>query len=184
MQEEVFYKVTNEDYTEWCKHNRKWLKENRPDVLNCDHSTEKHEYFFKTKKDAWKFFEKSITEHYMRDFWFDFGWNDKYVFSTHFDEGGETHTVLEKWEGFDQDVELGWEFKDVVYHSLKELREAYPAFEGQFKRTDEYYIPSAEGNAWLYGRTVWDNDPEEEEPEEIEEEPVQEIPQNNTDLPF
>lgn len=98
------------------------------------------EHIFGSKEEAWLFFEKDLQEHGKRDFWDYVDWNDNCVVSTHYDEGGWTHVWIEKWDGFDEDVRLSWEYDGTKYKSLKELWKEVPIFHGEFMTTDRPYI--------------------------------------------
>lgn len=100
------------------------------------------EHIFPTKEEAWLFFEKDLQEHGERDFWENVAWNEDCVVSVHIDEGGWTHAWIEKWEGFDEDVEMAWEFNGVKYKSLKSLWEEVPEFKGHYMEEDRPYILS------------------------------------------
>lgn len=97
---------------------------------------------FTSKKDAWEYFYNLIGEHAMgRDFWGHFGWDDKIVETINWDEAGYCNGILYKWDGFDNDIEIGWKYNEVVYHSHKELIDAFPEyFEGYDLETDKPFI--------------------------------------------
>ena len=100
---------------------------------------------FKSKRDAWNYFYNMVGENRVRDFWIWFGWDEKYVESVNMDEGGYSNVILYKWEGFDNDVELGWEYDGKLYHSVKELVNAFPQyFEGAEFETDRPFIRGEE----------------------------------------
>lgn len=87
------------------------------------------EIFFNTKAEAWQWFNKSIAPEYRgKDFFAYFGWNEREVVSTHYAEGGDYCCAIQKWEGFDDDVEIAWEFNGTLHHSVKELANAYPQY--------------------------------------------------------
>ena len=98
------------------------------------------EHIFGTKEDAWLFFQNELQEHSRRDFWDYVDWNDDVVVSTHYDEGGWTHVWIEKWDGFDEDVKVSWEYDGVKYKSLKELWKEVPIFQGNYMETDRPWI--------------------------------------------
>lgn len=102
-------------------------------------------YLFNTKSAAFDFFMESIAEHYRgKDFWASVDWNDIVVSSFHFDEEGSNTLTLYKWENFDKDVEFAWEYKGTKYHTLEELWENEPQFEGETMETDKPLIRSKE----------------------------------------
>lgn len=104
-------------------------------------------YLFETKNAAFKFFEESLAEHYRgKDFWSDVDWNDISVSSIHFDECGANSLILFKWEGFDNDIELAWEYNDKKYHTIKDLWDNEPKFVGETMETDRPFIRSKDGN--------------------------------------
>lgn len=100
-------------------------------TYNVSSSIETEELYFENKEDAWAFFTKEISEHGMyRDFWSDFDWDAKHVASIHWDEGGSTYAVLDKWDDFDKDIELCWVYEGRRYYSREELIKEQPQFEG------------------------------------------------------
>jgi hypothetical protein len=108
--EEIFYIV---------RENEEWREGNA-------YVQDERIYNYKTKRDAFQHFLKSVQEHYKRDFWDAIGWSDEIVWTTHSDEAGYTECILEKWDGFDKDVEFGWEYNGKVYKTAKALSRAYP----------------------------------------------------------
>lgn len=139
------------------------------------YSTSKDTFLYKTKEDAWKYFEEQLplmvnycTSH--------LDWDDKYVeFSI--SDYDRYNYLLYKWEGFDDDVEIGWEYDGKVFHSYNELWEAYPIFEGCYMYCDKPYIFSKDGkeHAKLVTYTKWEN-PEHFRPKGLSE--------KDNDLPF
>lgn len=100
------------------------------------------------KRDAWDEFELSIAEHYHgKDFWRDFNWNDNLVESVHDAEDGYNICVLRKWDGFDDDVRLGWSVDGETYNSLEQLWKERPDFDGCSKETDVPYILNKDSTA-------------------------------------
>lgn len=105
---------------------------------------------YEDKETAWNDFSESIGEHFRKDFWDDFDWNDILVESIHFDEAGYNTCILHKWEGFDEDVSLAWKVGNTRYKSLKELWEALPEFKDHHKVCDVPYIDSSDGEKIAY----------------------------------
>ena len=102
---------------------------------------------FTDKFDAWKHFNASIFPYWgNRDFLEDIDWNDELLVTAHMDEGGCNNCILYKWEGFDDDIEIGWEYNGVLYRNLRELWKAYPQyFNGIGLWEDSLYIQGNEG---------------------------------------
>ena len=110
---------------------------------DCNYAeVESSERIFKTKEESWLHFEKDICEFGVtgRDFWGGIWWDDKGVASTHYDEGGSSMVWIEKWEGFDDDIQTSWEYKGVKYKSLEDLWETEPIFNGCYMETDRPWI--------------------------------------------
>ena len=104
-------------------------------------------YLFETKSAAFKFFEESIAEHYRgKDFWDDVYWDDISVSSSHSDECGASSLILFKWEGFDNDIELAWEYNGKKYHSIEDLWDNEPKFSEERMETDKPFIRSKDGD--------------------------------------
>lgn len=124
------------------------------DVTNCFGSNEigykynakegrmTEEYFFDSKEAAWTFFEAHAYG--IGAFWTGFEWDWKSVYSYHMDEGGYFSVILDKWEDFDKDVEMYWEYNDKKYYSLEELWEL-PQFLHRYKVDDVDWIDSIDG---------------------------------------
>lgn len=100
------------------------------------------ERIFASKEEAWLFFYNHICGSLGRDFWDYVDWNDNCVVSTFYDGGGWTHMWIEKWDGFDKDVEVSWEYDGKRYKSIKDLWKGAPIFEGRWQETDEGFIRS------------------------------------------
>ena len=114
-------------------------------IEGCAETRSRKTYYFKTKKTAWDFFKQSLTEWYGgRDFWADLNFDDVKIESSHWDEGGSNTLCLYKWEDFDNDVLIGWEYNGEVMY-LNELWADYPIFEGKHMETDEPFIRSKDG---------------------------------------
>lgn len=158
-----FYKVVDLDYTDWTSYTDKFFEKYDSDKKNCDHTKSKLEHFFEDKKEAWIYFEKSIFEYYGgRDFWGGIGWDDKYIETYHWDEGGSNTCRLRKWKGFDDDVKVRWCYDGKLFNSYKELWKAYPIFAGRYMETDMPIVRAKdlENVAILYVETIWDSEEE------------------------
>lgn len=109
------------------------------------------EHIFGSKEEAWFFFEEDLC-YGRRDWWDEVVWTDDYVVSTLYDEGGWTHVWIEKWDGFDNDIEFSWKYNDIKYKSLKDLWEAVPIFQGHHMTTDKPWISvlDRETNTWFH----------------------------------
>lgn len=84
---------------------------------------------FRDKVDAWKHFNASVFPYWgKRDFLEDIDWNDEFLVTAHMDEGGCNNCILYKWEGFDDDIEIGWEYNGVLYRNLRELWKTHCTF--------------------------------------------------------
>ena len=97
---------------------------------------------FKTKEDAWNYFN---SENWCPHGFYEHGgifWNDDVVCVCNFDQGGGIELWIEKWDGFDDDVQFFWEHRDVKYKDRKELCEAQPQFKGQSFDWDGWFIVS------------------------------------------
>ena len=98
------------------------------------------ERIFQTKEEAWLHFEKEMYSCYDRGWWDSVDWTDDIVV-TSFHDGcslnGEWADIwIEKWDGFDNDIEFSWKYNDIKYKSLKDLWEAVPIFQGKYMVTD------------------------------------------------
>lgn len=100
------------------------------------------ERIFKTKEEAWLHYYDDIFEYGItgRDFWGDIWWDDNCVVTVHYDEGGNSKVWIEKWEGFDDDIQIYWEYNGKKYKSLKDLWDAEPKFNGCYMETDRPWI--------------------------------------------
>lgn len=107
------------------------------------------EHIFSTKADAWLYFQKDLQEYGTRDFWDGVDWNDEMVVSKHYDEKGWTHTWIEKWTGFDDDIQVTWDYEGRKYKSLEALWEGEPIFIGSYMETDRPVIVCRKGIAKL-----------------------------------
>lgn len=107
------------------------------------------EHIFSTKEEAWLFFKKDLQEHGARDFWDEATWNDEVLVSTHHDEEGWTHIWIEKWQGFDEDIQVTWDYEGKKYKSLEALWEGEPIFQGYYMETDRPVIVCKKGIAKL-----------------------------------
>lgn len=161
------------------------------------------EHIFGTKEEAWFFFQQDLC-YGRRDFWDEVAWTDECVVSTLYDEGGWTHVWIEKWDGFDEDIEFTWEYNGIKYKTPQDLWEAVPIFKGNYMSTDHPCISAfdEETNTWQYAhlnielsdsfyasceKKKKELKEEEEERERLRKErekDVIEIDPNNTDLPF
>jgi len=100
------------------------------------------EIVFRTKEDAWNYFSKDLGPIGItgEDFWAGLEWDDDAVFSFHYDELGETTVWIEKWDNFDDYVQLAWSYKGVDYKSRNELDRDNPMFRGCIHFDDEPWI--------------------------------------------
>lgn len=113
MSEELFYEVRENE----------WYKDRETNAYVKDERI----YNFETKKEALQYFLKSVGEYHGRfDFWKSIEWSDENVWTTHYFEEGDNECILEKWEGFDDEVEFGWYYNGEIYRTKEELAKAYP----------------------------------------------------------
>ena len=144
------------------------------------YTTSKETDYYKRKEDALKYFREQIPSmaNYCTSF---IGWNNESVVLSIYDYD-DYHFILHKWKGFDNDVEIGWEYKGNLFHSYEELWEAYPIFDGQRMYCDRPWIYSKDDKevAELAIYTRWDN-PEHFKPKT---EFAASITINDDDIPF
>lgn len=137
----------------------------------CIYDIAESTYLFEDKEKAWKYFYDKFPEILENTSAF-IGWNDEIV-ELSLDDYDSTSYILHKWDGFDGDVELGWQVKgdDKVYHSYKELWEAHPSFDGVYMSGDRPWFHSKDLKevAELYTKTMWDKMQRKKIPDGVKE---------------